>query len=88
MAMVTPLLQSASDVHLNKHNTIVILDPRFHCTYKDCSDNRGRGFTSKLGLTNHVNCVHLKKKNYECRICNKRFYDKYNCRSHVRTHTG
>lgn len=47
-----------------------------------------RGFTTKGSLDLHIDAVHLKKKEFGCNICGKKFARKHILKVHLTTHTG
>lgn len=47
----------------------------------------GGSFSNKSSLTQHVDAVHLKKRDNICEICNKSFYSKSKLKYHQHKHS-
>lgn len=56
----------------------------YPCPYTSC----GRIYSSPINLKRHVDCIHLRLKDFTCQICSRRLSSKQNYREHLSIHTG
>ena len=54
------------------------------CPYEGC----GKAYSAQVNLKRHVECIHLRLKNFCCHFCNKQLSSKQNFREHLYIHTG
>ena len=48
----------------------------------------GRAFYENNVLNQHMDCVHLKKKRFQCKLCPKAFYNQKSFGTHMKIHSG
>jgi len=53
----------------------------FQCHFDGC----GESFTQKANLNKHI-AIHVGNNRFKCFICEKRFFTRFNLRSHLRIH--
>lgn len=63
--------------HIRKHSGL-----KFLCHLD------GKWFSSRNNLAKHHRTVHLKEKNYQCNVCQKRYDSSYRLRIHQNSHQG
>ena len=56
----------------------------YYCSYEWCGKKFQREYARRL----HENSVHLHKKPFQCKICLKKFAQKYDISKHHRVHSG
>lgn len=56
----------------------------YPCPYAAC----GKIYSSPINRKRHVDCMHLKLKDFTCSVCQRRLSSKQNYREHVSIHTG
>lgn len=56
----------------------------FPCSYTACS----KIYSSFVNLKRHMDCIHLRLKDFTCTVCGKRLSSKQNYREHLYIHTG
>lgn len=56
----------------------------YSCPHPPCS----KKYSSAVNLKRHVDCIHLRVKDFTCPVCSKRLSSKQNYREHVCIHTG
>ena len=56
----------------------------FPCSYTACS----KIYSSFVNLKRHMDCIHLRLKDFACTVCGKRLSSKQNYREHLYIHTG
>lgn len=54
------------------------------CPYQGC----GKAYSAQVNLKRHVECIHLRVKNFVCHFCSKQLSSKQNFREHLYIHTG
>lgn len=54
------------------------------CPYQGC----GKSYSAPVNLKRHVECIHLRLKDFICHFCNKQLSSKQNFREHLYIHTG
>lgn len=56
----------------------------FPCSYASCC----KAYSSLVNLKRHVDCIHLRLKDFTCPVCGKCLSSKQNYREHLYIHTG
>lgn len=56
----------------------------YPCPYTAC----GKIYSSPINRKRHVDCIHLKLKDFTCSICRRQLSSKQNYREHLSIHTG
>ena len=56
----------------------------YPCPYAAC----GKIYSSTVNLKRHVDCIHLKVKDFTCPVCSKSLSSKQNYREHLYIHSG
>ena len=54
------------------------------CPYEAC----GKSYSAHVNLKRHVDCIHLRLKDFTCHFCAKQLSSKQNFREHMYIHTG
>lgn len=69
----------------SKHRSPVIMKTKiYRCPYDGC----GKCYSAHVNMKRHVECIHLRLKDFRCHFCAKQLSSKQNFREHMYIHTG